>query len=108
MGDVEHDADLNRALSPVYHADRIRVPLMMVQGANDVRVNIRNSDLIVAEARKHGVPVIYVVYTDEGHGFVRPENNLDFYGRVEEFLSTYLGGRTEPWRAIEGARVEVR
>jgi dipeptidyl aminopeptidase/acylaminoacyl peptidase len=108
MGDVEHDEELNRALSPVYHADRIRVPLMVVQGANDVRVNIQNSDLIVAEARKHGVPVTYVVYTDEGHSFVRPENNLDFYGRVEEFLSKYLGGRAEPWRAVEGAMVEVR
>jgi len=52
--------------------------------------------------------VTYVVYPDEGHGFARSENNLDFYGRVEEFLAKHLGGRAEPWKKIEGATAELR
>jgi dipeptidyl aminopeptidase/acylaminoacyl peptidase len=58
--------------------------------------------------RKEKRNVIYVVYPDEGHGFVRPENNLDFYGRVDEFLAKHLGGRSEPWEKIAGATAEVR
>ena len=50
----------------------------------------------------------YVVYTDEGHGFARPENRLDFYGRVDEFLAKNLGGRSEPWAAVKGSTAEVR
>ena len=49
----------------------------------------------------------YVVYADEGHGFARPENNLDFYGRVEEFLARHLRGRAEPWVKIEGSTAQV-
>ncbi|MBA2435867.1 MAG: hypothetical protein H0V54_12445 [Chthoniobacterales bacterium] len=52
--------------------------------------------------------VIYVLYPDEGHGFARPENNRDFYGRVEEFLAKHLGGRAEPWKKVEGATAELR
>jgi dipeptidyl aminopeptidase/acylaminoacyl peptidase len=108
IGDVEADDALNRRLSPLYHADRIRAPLLVGQGAHDPRVNIANSDLIVKAARAHGVPVTYIVYPDEGHGFARPENNLDFFGRVEEFLAKSLGGRAEPWTQIPGATAEVR
>ena len=50
----------------------------------------------------------YLVYTDEGHGFVRPKNNLDFYGRVEGFLAAVLGGRAEPGREVAGAHVEIQ
>jgi len=49
-----------------------------------------------------------VVYPDEGHGFARPENQLDFYGRVEEFLAKHLGGRAEPWKKITGATAELK
>jgi dipeptidyl aminopeptidase/acylaminoacyl peptidase len=108
IGDVEHDADLNRKLSPLYHADSIRTPLLIGQGANDPRVNIENSNRMVAALRERKIPVTYVVYTDEGHGFQRPENNLDFFGRAEEFLAEHLGGRAEPWKKIEGSTAEVR
>lgn len=108
MGDVEHDTELNRKLSPLFHVDVIRTPLLIGQGANDPRVNIENSNRIVAALREKKIPVTYIVYPDEGHGFVRPENNLDFNGRVEEFLAKYLGGRAEPWKKIEGATAQVR
>ena len=69
---------------------------------------IANVDAMVAALRKETRDVIYVVYPDEGHGFARPENNLDFYGRVDEFLAKYLGGRSEPWKKIDGATAEIR
>ena len=108
IGDVEHDDELNRRLSPLYHANKIRVPMLIGQGANDTRVNIENSNRMVAAMRENNVPVTYIVYPDEGHGFGRPENNLDFFGRVEEFLATCLGGRAEPWTKIDRATAEVR
>lgn len=108
IGDVEHNEQLNRELSPLYHVDQIRVPMFIGQGANDPRVNIKNSDLIAQALRNRKIPVTYIVYPDEGHGFARPENNLDFFGRVEEFLAKYLGGRVEPWKQIPGSTAEVR
>ncbi len=108
IGDVEHDAELNRKLSPLFHADAIRTPLLIGQGANDPRVNIENSNRMVAAIRERKIPVTYVVYPDEGHGFQRPENNLDFFGRAEEFLAKHLGGRAEPWKKIAGSTAEVR
>jgi dipeptidyl aminopeptidase/acylaminoacyl peptidase len=108
VGDPEKDADLNRAISPQYHVDAIRAPLLIGQGQNDPRVTIANADAMVKALREAKREVVYVVYPDEGHGFARPENNLDFYGRVEEFLAKHLGGRAEPWKKIEGATAEVR
>jgi dipeptidyl aminopeptidase/acylaminoacyl peptidase len=108
MGDVESDAALNEKLSPLFHADKIKVPLLVGQGANDPRVNIKNSDLIVKAARDRGVKVTYVVYPDEGHGFARSENNLDFFGRTEAFLKTCLGGDAEPFVEVKGSTAEVR
>jgi len=108
IGDVEHDEELNRALSPLYHVEQIRVPMLIGQGANDPRVNIKNSDAIAAALRKRNIPVTYIVYPDEGHGFARPENNLDFFGRAEDFLSQCLGGRAEPWVKVPGSTAEVR
>jgi dipeptidyl aminopeptidase/acylaminoacyl peptidase len=108
MGDVEHDEALDRKLSPLFHADAIRSPILIGQGANDPRVNIENSNRIVAAARARGVEVTYVVYPDEGHGFARPENNIDFYGRMEEFLAKHLGGRAEPLKKVAGSTGEVR
>ncbi len=72
-----------------------------------MRVKRQLSDAFVARLRKRGAAVTYIVYQDEGHDFVRPENNLDFYGRVEEFLSQRLGGRAQPWTPQPGARAEV-
>ena len=81
-GDFDHNEKLNREVSPLFHVDKIRAPLLIGQGQNDPRVTIANSDAMVAALRKAKREVIYVVYPDEGHGFARPENNLDFYGRV--------------------------
>lgn len=107
-GDFDHNEKLNRAVSPLYHVDKIRDPLLIGQGQNDPRVTIENVNGMVAALRKAKREVIYVVYPDEGHGFARPENNRDFYGRVEEFLAQHVGGRAEPWKKIEGATAEVR
>ena len=82
--------------SPLFKADRIKVPLLIGQGANDPRVHERKSDQIVAAMRKNNEPVEYVIFPDEGHGFARPENNRRFNAAVEAFLGKYLGGRVEP------------
>lgn len=107
-GDADHDENWNRKISPLYHVDAIRAPLLIGQGQNDPRVTIANTDAMVAALRKAKRELIYVVYSDEGHGFARPENQLDFYGRVEEFLAKHLGGRAEPWKKVEGSTAEVR
>jgi dipeptidyl aminopeptidase/acylaminoacyl peptidase len=108
VGDVEKDEAFNQKISPLFHAANIRVPLIVAQGANDPRVNIREADQVVAAMRAKNLPVTYVVYTDEGHGFARPDNRLDFYGRVDEFLAKHLGGRAEPWTEVKGSSAEVR
>ena len=108
IGNVIEDDALNRRISPLHHADQIRAPLLIGHGANDPRVKIAESDTLVRVLRAHGVPVTYVVYPDEGHGFGRPENNQDFWGRVEEFLAARLGGRAEPWREVKGATAVLR
>ena len=108
VGDVEHDDALNRRISPVYHAADIKAPLLIAHGANDPRVMQSASDTIVAAMRKNNLSVQYVVYPDEGHGLARPDNNLDFMGRVEEFLAEHLDGRKQPWVEIQGSSAEVR
>jgi len=102
VGDPETEADFLRSRSPLFLADRIKVPLLIGQGANDVRVTQLESEQIVEAMRKSGKPVEYVVYTDEGHGFARPENNLHFFAKAEEFLAHYLGGRSEPVGDLKG------
>ena len=82
--------------SPLNRADRIVRPLLIGQGANDVRVKPSESDQIVAAMRERGVPVTYVFYSDEGHGFGRVENRRSFTAVVEAFLAKHLGGRLEP------------
>jgi dipeptidyl aminopeptidase/acylaminoacyl peptidase len=108
VGDVEHDDALNQRISPLYHADAIKAPLLIAQGANDPRVKQVNSDTIAAAIRKNGGSVQYILYPDEGHGMARPQNNMDFMGRAEEFLAQYLGGRKEPWRAVPGSSAQVQ
>jgi dipeptidyl aminopeptidase/acylaminoacyl peptidase len=107
-GDFDHDEKLNREVSPLYHVNKIRSPLLIGQGQNDPRVTIANVDGMVKALREAKRDVTYVVYPDEGHGFARPENQMDFYGRVEEFLAKHLGGRAEPWKKIEGATADLR
>jgi dipeptidyl aminopeptidase/acylaminoacyl peptidase len=102
MGDPEKDKELLRAASPLFSADKIRIPMLIGQGANDPRVNQNESEQIVSALEKNGQHATYVVYSDEGHGFARPENRIDFYSRAEKFLSEQLGGRAEP---ISGDKV---
>jgi len=108
VGDVEQDQALNRRISPFFHAERIEAPLMVLQGANDPRVKIAESDQIVSAMRERDLPVTYIVFPDEGHGFARPENRLDANARIERFLAERLGGRAEPEQAIDGSSAEVR
>ena len=82
--------------SPLHKADRICRPLLIGQGANDPRVKQSESDQIVEAMQKHGIPVTYVVFPDEGHGFAKPSNNIAFNAIAENFLATVLGGRAEP------------
>jgi dipeptidyl aminopeptidase/acylaminoacyl peptidase len=81
------------ARSPISRVDQIRTPLMVAQGANDVRVVQAESDSIVTALRARGVEVGYLVKDDEGHGFINPENQIDFYRTAEHFLARHLGGR---------------
>jgi dipeptidyl aminopeptidase/acylaminoacyl peptidase len=90
MGDPKTDSVRLHRISPLFHADRIRAPLMVLQGANDPRVLKVESDEIVAAARRNGVPVEYVVFPDEGHGFLKKENEIAGYSKVITFLDTYL------------------
>ena len=82
--------------SPLTYVDNIRRPLLIGQGANDPRVKQSESDQIVAAMQEKNIPVTYVLYPDEGHGFARPENNLSFFAVAEAFLAEHLGGRYEP------------
>jgi dipeptidyl aminopeptidase/acylaminoacyl peptidase len=82
--------------SPLTFVDQISSPLLIGHGANDPRVKRSESDQIVQSMRAKGIPVTYVIYPDEGHGFARPENRLSFYAVTEHFLSDHLGGRAEP------------
>ena len=79
--------------SPLTSADKIKTPLMVVQGANDPRVNKRESDQIVVALRERNYPVEYLVAPDEGHGFARPVNNMAMIAAAEKFLAKHLGGR---------------
>ncbi|MGB7373707.1 MAG: S9 family peptidase [Pontixanthobacter sp.] len=82
--------------SPLYSAGNITKPLLIGQGANDPRVNQAESDQIVSAMKDKGIPVTYVLYPDEGHGFAKPANNVAFNAVAENFLATCLGGRSEP------------
>src|SRR5262249_27032923 len=79
--------------SPLSYADKIKTPLLVVQGANDPRVNKREADQIVIALRDRGYPVEYLLAPDEGHGFARPVNNMALFMSAEKFLAKHLGGR---------------
>ncbi|KMO72801.1 S9 family peptidase [Mycolicibacterium chubuense] len=90
----EQEADM-LARSPITKVDRIRTPLLVVQGANDSRVVQAESDNMVGALRARGVDVEYMVKDDEGHGFLNPDNVIDLYRAVDRFLAEHLGGRPE-------------
>jgi dipeptidyl aminopeptidase/acylaminoacyl peptidase len=92
---IGDDPEFLAAQSPLSRAADIRVPLLIGQGANDPRVRQEESDQIVAAMRKNGIPVTYIVFEDEGHGFANPSNSNRFFAAVESFLGETLGGRVE-------------
>jgi dipeptidyl aminopeptidase/acylaminoacyl peptidase len=87
---------LLRDRSPVHRADALARPLLIAQGANDPRVKQAESDQMAQALKAKGIPVTYVLFPDEGHGFARPENNIAFIAIAEQFLARHLGGRAEP------------
>jgi dipeptidyl aminopeptidase/acylaminoacyl peptidase len=90
VGHPERDKERMARTSPALHADQIRTPLMVVQGARDPRVNKAESDQMVEALRKRGVEVPYIVKDNEGHGFRNEENQYEFYGAMEQFLGKHL------------------
>ena len=79
-----------KQISPLFHTDKVTKPLIVLQGSQDPRVLQAESDEIVAGVRKNGVPVEYVLFEDEGHGFVKKENQITAYSKILEFLDEYL------------------
>ncbi|HEY4787212.1 MAG TPA: S9 family peptidase [Bacteroidales bacterium] len=90
VGDPKKDSLLLASASPALHADNIKTPLFIAQGANDPRVNKNESDQMVEALKKRGIDVEYMVKNDEGHGFRNQDNRYDFYGAMEKFLAKHL------------------
>jgi dipeptidyl aminopeptidase/acylaminoacyl peptidase len=95
IGDPIKDAPLLREVSPLFHAERIRAPLLVAQGANDPRVKKAESDQIVQALKQRGIQVEYLVKDNEGHGFQNEENRFDFYRAMERFFGVCLGSKVE-------------
>jgi dipeptidyl aminopeptidase/acylaminoacyl peptidase len=87
---VQEEKKIMEEVSPVFHIDKIKRPLFVVQGANDPRVNIDESDQIVEKLRAKGVEVPYMVKYDEGHGFSKEENRMELYRAMMGFLAQHL------------------
>lgn len=110
VGDVDTEEGQAELLkrSPLSHVDKIRRPLLIGQGANDPRVTQLEADQIVAAMQAKEIPVTYVLYPDEGHGFSGEENRMSFNAVTEAFLSEHLGGRFEPLGSeVEGSSIHV-
>lgn len=106
---TEEGRALLKSRSPLHKAGDIAKPMLIGHGANDVRCKVSESDQIVAAMTAKGIPVTYVVFPDEGHGFARPENRLAFNAIKEVFLARHLGGRAEPiGEDFEGSSHEIR
>lgn len=108
----DHRTEEGRALlesvSPLTHVDSIRRPLLIGQGANDPRVTQAESDQIVTAMQQKNIPVTYVLFPDEGHGFARPENSLSFFAVTDLFLAKHLGGRSEPiGEDFKGSSIQI-
>lgn len=95
IGDPEKDKELLEAASPLFHVDKIKIPLFIAQGVNDPRAPKDESDQMVEALKSRGIEVSYMVKDNESHGFTNEENRFDFYGAMEEFLGEHLGGRVE-------------
>jgi dipeptidyl aminopeptidase/acylaminoacyl peptidase len=107
--DTEEGRALLKERSPLYQADRIKKPMLVAQGLNDARVKKEQSDLIVETLKSKAIPVTYLLYNDEGHGFDKPESNISFVAITESFLGKCVGGRVAPVTAsdLKGASLEI-
>jgi len=95
VGNPDTEEEFLKFRSPLFYVNRIKIPLLIAQGANDPRVKQSESEQIVAALREKGIDHEYLLFDDEGHGFARPENRLQFYAAAERFLAKHLGGRAE-------------
>src|SRR5262245_40283978 len=110
VGDPRNEAGrrLLQERSPLHAAGAITKPLLIGQGANDPRVKQAEADQIIAAMRAKALPVTYVLYPEEGHGFAEPANRISFFAIAEAFLAPHLGGRAEPiGQDFAGAKFEV-
>jgi dipeptidyl aminopeptidase/acylaminoacyl peptidase len=95
--------------SPIHNVENITKPMLIFHGANDVRCKVAESDTIVAAMQEKNIPVAYVVYPDEGHGFQKPPNRLSYIAMAEAFFARHLGGAFEPIGGdLEGSSHEIR
>jgi len=102
MGDPNTEDSIRlRNISPLFHTENVTKPLLVLQGAQDPRVLQVESDEIVENVRKNGVPVEYVLFEDEGHGFVKKENQIEAYEKTLQFLDTYLKNKEQDEEEVE-------
>lgn len=93
VGNPDTEEDFLKSCSPLFHVDKIKIPLLIAQGANDPRVKQAEAEQIVDALKKKNIPHTYLLFPDEGHGFAKPENRLKFMETVDTFLSQNLGNR---------------
>jgi dipeptidyl aminopeptidase/acylaminoacyl peptidase len=109
VGDLKKDVKMLNERSPLNYVNKIKTPLAIFQGKNDPRVKITESNQIVKAIRTNKGKVLYIVYPDEGHGFRREPNKMDFLARTEQFLAKYLKGRVEPYlKKLEGSTALIK
>jgi dipeptidyl aminopeptidase/acylaminoacyl peptidase len=108
-GTREEGRKLLAERSPINKVENIKKPMLIFHGANDVRCKVAESDSIVAAMQTKNIPVTYVVYPDEGHGFAKPPNRLSYIAMTEAFFARHLGGAFEPVGGdLEGSSHEIR
>ncbi len=95
VGNPETEAEFLKSRSPLFHVDKIQIPMLIAQGANDPRVKQAESEQIVEAMKSKGIDHSYMLFEDEGHGFAKPENRLEFYAAAEKFLAKHLNGKVE-------------
>jgi dipeptidyl aminopeptidase/acylaminoacyl peptidase len=95
IGNPETEQEFLKSRSPLFKVDAIRIPMLIAQGANDPRVNKAESEQIVAAMQAKGLDHQYMLFEDEGHGLLKPENRIKFYAAAEKFLAKHIGGRHE-------------
>jgi dipeptidyl aminopeptidase/acylaminoacyl peptidase len=95
VGNPDTEEQFLKSRSPLFKVDRIKIPILIGQGANDPRVKQAESEQIVEAMKEKGLAYEYILFEDEGHGFAKPENRLKFFAAAERFLAEHLGGRYE-------------